>query len=277
VFYTKNFNENITEKVNIILSPEFYWIKKLELNVSLREAKKIAKNVFKLDDKEYIFNAFKLKNKIFVIALKKNLDLKIDKKYINSIHLAQIELYKFECIEAKECIIKKIDDILFCFPKKEDKCINIDEILKNIKLSKNTFNIYNIINIDKRVLFYLMNSLIIFNIFYFIQGISYKKELTKIETKKIALKKYNLPLSLYQLNSIYETLKTEDYKVNKIKKVLEFLSLKFRNFEFKKIAYDGNVFTLIIKTDKNLDSYFKSFNVLDSKIKNNSYIIKFKI
>ena len=277
ILYTKNFNKNITEKVDVILSPEFYWIKKLEVNVSLREAKKIAKNIFKLDDKEYIFDAFKLEDKIFVVALNKNLDLKIDKKHINSIHLAQIEFFKFNCVDTKDCIIKKVDDILFCFHRRDEKCVSIDEVLKNINLSKKTFNVYNVINIDKSVLFYLIFSLIIFNLFYFIQGVSYKQELSKIEKEKISLKRYNMPLSLYQLNSIYEALKDEDNKINKIKKVLEFLSLRFRNFEFKKIDYDGNVFSIVIKTDKNLDSYFKNFNILNSKVENENYIVKFKI
>ena len=275
ILYTRNFNEKIKEKVDVILSPQFYWIKKIEVGVSLKEAKKMAKYFFKLDEKEYIFDAFEINNQFFAIALKKDLNLKIDKKYINSIRLAQIELFNFDCIDVGNYLIKKIDDILFCFPKKNEKCININEILKNIKLSKYTFNIYNIVNIDKNILFYLISSLIIFNIFFFIKGISYKKELVKIETKKISLKKYNMPLSLYQLDSIYIALKNEDNRIIKIKKVLAFLSVKLNRFEFKKISFNKD-FTLVIKTNKNLDSYFKNFNILNSKVQNNNYIIKFK-
>ena len=277
VFYTKNFNKDIKEKVNVILSPEFYWIKKLQMNVPLKEAKKIAKNIFKLNEKDYFFYAFKLDNIIFIIALKKNLNLKIDKKYINSIRIAQIEFYKYKCIDAERCLIKKIDDILFCFIKKNtENCISVDEILKNITLSKYTFNVYNVINIDKKSLFYVFSVLIIFNIVFLIEGISYKNELIKLKKEKLELKKYNIPLNLYQLNSIYETLKNEDKKINKIKKVLEFLSIKLRNFEFKKIDFNRGVFTVVIKTNKNLDNYFKTFNILKSGIKDKNYIIKFK-
>ena len=276
ILYTKNFNKDITEKVDVILSPQFYWIKKLEMKVSLREAKKISKNLFKLDEEEYIFSAFKIDNKIFAVAVKKDLNLKIDKKYINSVRLAQIELYHFDCIDVGDYLIKKIDDILFCFPKKNETCKKIDEILNNIKLSKQSFNLFNVINVDKNILFYLISSLIIFNLFFFIEGFGYKQELTKIEKEKSALQKYNLPLSLYQLNAIYEALKNENEKQNKIKKVLSFLS-KLRNFEFQKIEFNNGVFTISIKTDKKLDGYFKNFNILSSEIKNKIYTLKVKI
>ena len=276
ILYTKNFNKEIKEKVDVILSPQFYWIKKLEMSVSLREAKKIAKNLFKLNEEEYAFSAFKIENKVFAVAIKKDLNLKIDKKYINSVRLAQIELYDFDCIDVGEYLIKKIDDILFCFPKKDENCKKIDEILNNIKLSKQSFNLFNVINVDKNILFYLISSLIIFNLFFFIEGFGYKQELSKIAKEKSALQKYNLPLSLYQLNAIYEALKNENEKQNKIKKVLELLS-RLRNFEFQKIEFNEGVFTIAIKTDKNLDRYFKNFNILSSEIKNKIYIVKVKI
>jgi len=172
--------------------------------------------------------------------------------------------------------MKKIDDILFCFPRKDEKCVYLDEILKNLKLSKYTFNIYNMINIDKNILFYLISSLMILNIFFFIQGFTYKYELNNLEKTKLSLRRYNMPLTIYQLDSIYKVLKNEDVKNNNIKKILEFLSIKLRNFEFKKIEFDKDIFTVVIKTDKNLDSYFKQFHILNSKLENKNYIVKFK-
>ena len=278
IFYTKNFNKTIKEKVDVILSPEFYWIKKLDMNVSLREAKKISKNIFKLNEKDYLFDAFKINNKLFVVALKKDLNVKIEKKYINSIRLAQFEFYSYDCIDIGEFIMKKIDDIFFCFPKKNEECIYVDEILENIKLSKNTFNIFNKINIDKNILFYLISSLMILNIFFFIQGFAYSTKLNNLKKIKLSLRKYNMPLTIYQLNSIYNVLKEENMKNNSIRKVLEFLSLNFRNFEFKRIEFNKDVFTVVIKTDKNLDNYFKQFHIhiLNSKLENKNYIVKFK-
>ena len=277
IFYTKNFNKEIKEKVDIVLSPEFYWIKKLDIDVSLKEAKKIARNIFKVDEKEYFFDAFKIDNKIFVLALKNKLDIKIDKKYINSIRIAQIEFYSFNCIKTDKCLIKKIDDILFCFPVKNENCSLLDEILKNIKLSKYTFNVFNNLNIRKNILFYLFSSLIIFNLIFLIEGIVYKNELKIIKKEKLALKNYNLPLNMYQLNAIYETLNNEDKKINEIKKVLQFLSLNFTQFKLKEIDFDGNIFTITVNTDKNLDNYFKHFHIITSGIKNKNYIVKFKL
>ena len=137
VFYTKHFDKEIKEKVDVILSPEFYWINKIDLDIkSLKEAKKIAKNMFDLDKDKYIFEAIKLDNKFFAVAIKKDLNLKIDKKYINSIRLAQVELYKYEALKSKNKTLKKVDDILFCFPETNENLKSIEEAIKEIKLSK---------------------------------------------------------------------------------------------------------------------------------------------
>ena len=54
ILYTKDFNENINESVNVILSPEFYWIKKVDIeDISLKEAKKLAPSVLKLPVEEF--------------------------------------------------------------------------------------------------------------------------------------------------------------------------------------------------------------------------------
>jgi len=280
ILYTKDFNEKIKEKVDIILSPEFYWIKKIDFKIkNLKEAKKISKNLFKLPNEEYYFDAFKINDNFFVIAIKKNLDIKIEKKYINSIRLAQIELYDYECIKVRNCIMKKIDDILFCLPLKNlnEKCVSIEEILDKIKLSKHTFNIFNIINIDKEILFYIFASLLIFNVTFLMEAINYKYELNKIEKERqILSEKYNLPINNYQLNAILNDLEQEEKRIIKIKKILEYLSkLPIKNF--KKINFDSKIFTIVIESNKKLDKYFKKFKIIDSKIINNKYIIKFKL
>jgi len=60
ILYTKDFNEYINESVNLILSPEFYWIKKVDIkNISLKEAKKLAPSVLKLPINEFFFDAIK--------------------------------------------------------------------------------------------------------------------------------------------------------------------------------------------------------------------------
>ena len=120
ILYTKDFNKQIKEQVNVILSPQYYWIKKIDIPVKNRfTAKKIAKNIFDFDEKEYFFDAVKIKDTYFAIAINKNLKLKIPKKYIKSLRIAQVEFYDYDCLNVSENhSIQKIEDIHFCFPKK---------------------------------------------------------------------------------------------------------------------------------------------------------------
>jgi len=275
VFYTKDFDKEIKEKVDVILSPEFYWINKIDLDIkSLKEAKKIAKNMFDLDKDKYIFEAIKLDNKFFAIAIKKDLDLKINKKYINSIRLAQVELYKYDALKGKNKTLKKVEDILFCFPETNENLKSIEEALKEIKLSKYKIN-FDYLNLNKTTIFYLFFSLIVINLFFFAQGFFYKKELNKLQEKKEYLsKRYNLPLTTYQLDSIYSSLKNQDEKIKKIKKVLELFS-KTR-LKFEKLEFDSKFYNIVVNSNKNLDNYFKKFIIISSKVENKKYIAKLR-
>jgi hypothetical protein len=228
-------------------------------------------------DEGYIFDAFKIDNKYYAVAIKKNLDLKIDKKYIKSLRIAQKELYNYDCLEVSENhSIKKIEDILFCFPK-DESCKKADEVLKNIKLSNYTISL-DTINLDKSSLI-LIFLFFVFLISYFIMGVvSYKKDLALIENKKENLSKYNLPLTSFQLNAIYNNLKKIDLKQKRIKKDLEIFSHTplNKNEEYIKLSYNRN-FYIKIKTSKNLDNYFKNhFKIIESSFNNKIYTAKLK-
>lgn len=279
ILYTKDFNEKINEPVNVILSPHFYWIKKIKIPVkSLNEAKKLAKNIFKLDEKKYKFFALKIDNDYYAIAIEKNLNIKIDKKHIKNIYITQSELKEFDCINIYDkYTIKKIDDLLFCFPKEECKN-NINQILQNIKLSKNKINIFNSIEINKKLFFLFNLSIFIIAVYFIIQGIEYKKEINNLQTENLnLLKENNLPKTTFQLNSILSNLENEFKKQQKIKKSLEVISstpLK-KNEYFLKITYN-KFFILLIKTKRNLDFYFKKYFNINSKQKDGIYKVILK-
>ena len=269
ILYTKDFNENINEPVDVILSPQYYWIKKIDIPIkSLKDAKKIAKSMFKLND-NYLFDAFEIDNKYFAYAIDKNLKLNIDKKYINSIRLAQSELYNYDKINVSQNhSIQKIDDLLFCFPYIEN-APDINEILSNIKLSKNKINLYNKINIDKSVLFMLTAIFVLINLSLVLLYIKNKNSINILNNKKEKIiKKYNLPKTTFQLDSIIDTLKSENIKQKKIRSQLEYITkvpLK-KGEKFLSIGYEKNHFKITVKSNRNLDSYFeKKFKLTSTK------------
>jgi hypothetical protein len=275
VFYTKEFDKEINYPVDVILSPEFYWIKKIDIPIkNLFQAKKIARNIFDLEN-EYIYDAFKIEDKYFAIAVSKNLKLKIDKKYIKSLRIAQMELFSYNCLNINEKYsLKKIEDILFCFPK-DKNCPQIDDVLKNLKLSNYTVSL-DTVNLDKTSLFLIFSSFVFLISYFLISTISYKKELIKIEEKKEKLKKYNLPLTTFQLDAIYNNLKSIDKKQNSLRRDLEIFSntpLK-KNEEYIKLLFNKNYYVKI-KTSKNLDYFFKKhFSIIKSSFNNNIYTAK---
>jgi len=274
ILYTKDFNEDIKEPVNVILSPQFYWIKKIDIPIkSFKEAKKLAKNLFKLDEKRYKFFALKIDKNYYAIAIEKDLKLNIDKKYIKNIYIAQSELKNFNCINVNEkYIIKKIEDLLFCFPKEECQN-NIDEILKNIKLSKNKINLLNTIEINTKNFILINLSILFIAIYFFIQGFAYKKELENIKIKQHKLfENSNLPKTTFQLKAILNNLQSKYKNIQKIKKDLEILTqtpLKKDEY-FLKIKFNKD-FEIEIKTNRSFDFYFKKFFNVNSTIKNGIY------
>ena len=268
ILYTEDFNEKINEPVDVILSPQYYWIKKIDIPIkSLKDAKKIAKSMFKLND-NYLYDAFELNGSFYAYAIDKNLNLNIDKKFINSIRLAQTELYNYDSFNvSKNHSIQKIEDLLFCFPK-ADNAIDINEILPTLQLSKYKVNLFDRINIDKPLLIHIFIIFLLINISLLTNYINNKKAISKIEQEKTTLiQKKHLPKTTFQLNSIILNLQKIDTEQNRLRKNLEFITktpLK-NNEKFQKLAFNKNTFSIEIKTDKSFDKYFsKKFKVVST-------------
>ena len=276
ILYTKDFDKTVTAPVDVILSPQFYWIKKIDVPVkSKAEAKKIAKNLFDLDEKAYHYDAIFLGDIYFAVAIKKDLRLSIEKKYIRSIRLAQTELFDYECINvSKNHSIKKVEDILFCFPH-NDSCPEIDAILPTLKLSKHTIDLYNRIDIDRVSIALLFVGMLFISITFLLQGFEYKKALQTLEAKKETLHtKYHLPTSSYALDAILKKYKKIDAHQTKLRKDLAFFS-RAPVQRFESLQYDGKVYDITARSDKNLDSYFKKrFTILSSRFQKNIYTAK---
>jgi len=266
ILYTKDFNQEINEKVNVILTPEFYWIEKLP-KVSQKIAKKIVKSFFKeLDEKEYNFEVIKIKDMLFGVALPKKLDIKIPKKYINSIKLAQIELFDFDCVKINNNkYLQKIDDILFILPTPKENC---KEEIQDIKLSKKNF--YQSTN--NNILFIALIFAII-NISLFLNIISLKKSTSTLYQKTTNyLKSNNLPTTSFELDSIYQNLLAKQKIQNQIKQKLSLITktpLKKGDY-FLKLSFDKKFF-IIIKASKSYDPYFKKYFKVKSTYQNNLY------
>ena len=276
ILYTRNFDEKIEENVNVILSPQFYWIKKIEAPIKHKfEANQIAHNIFELNNNEYYFDAIELNNTYYAIAIRKDLKLPIDKKYIKSIRIAQCEFNNIECLNLPNNFsLQKVEDIFFCFPGHKDDCICLYNVLDKLSLSNVEFNFFNKMNISKVSATILILSFIFLFLSFIIRGISYKNTLPSIEQKLNALSQYNLPLNTYQLDSIISKLKKENNYQIKLRQYLLFIqNTPLQNKEkFLELKVYKKRFFIKILSHRNFNDYFsKKFKIISSKQYNNKY------
>ena len=260
ILYTKDFNERIDKSVNVILSPEFYWIKKVDIkDISLKEAKKLAASILKLPVDEFFFDAIKKDDEFYVIAIKKDIKIDIDKKFIKSIRIAECEI-KEDCVNLKKGSLKRVGGILFYFNNRCENGVDIKKILDNLKLSKYRFD-YVIASFSKSFYYLLVGSLVLFIVSFLIKGSVYYFEKEKI--KKMS----NFSITTYQLDSMINNLLNKIEKKEKLIKVLKFIQkvpLKEKEY-IKKIEYLGDKVRVVIFGGD--VSYFKKYKY--KKLNNN--------
>jgi len=289
------------EKFDIILSPEFYWVRFFTIPFETKKnISKLLPALFEefLDkDKEYEYYAIKDKDNTYVCFAydSKNIALLLKKFEINSldinaIYFAQNELKNYSYFKFHDSSFSYIDGLLVKIP--EDISIkNEDERevdLDKVKLSKHKINIklysnflnqkyINIILILALILFFL-NITKIFelnaNVKSLEQKIIYEKQTSK------------LPQTMFQTKSILASLRR---KISKQKKIRDKIELIFEYPNFSKInkitslKYKQNYFELIISSNNKSDindfkKYLKNARLkVKTDTNKKSYKLRFKI
>ncbi len=173
-------------------------------------------------------------------------------------------------------MLKKIDDILFCYPNDKSCKTNIKDAIKNIKQSSKKMK-FDAINIDKMTIFMSGFIFLAINIYFLSGFINYKKVSLKLKQKQNELSKYHLPLTQIQLNAIYSKLKKIDSLQQIIRKDLEFFSKTplNKNEEYKILSFENKFYYIKIKTSKNLHNFFsKRFIIKSEEFNKTSYQTK---
>jgi len=271
---------NIDGKVNIILSPSLYWVKKISLPVSsLREVKKLLPSIFEdtLPAGNYSYSAYKSETDveflIFAYEDKKILDILAEKNIsiqnIASIHFAQTELLSIDGamkINDSQSIYIK-DDILVLVP-----CCWIEEKseldLSSIILSKHKITLQQFGHIvDYKSLYGIASVLIVLIIFVFSELFITAQRSKDIADKRDEIfSKNSLKSTMFENKAILSKYKNIHIEQTKIREYLSYiLSLKLKNNE-KITLFNLKNKIIILKfsgTLKNKNSHITS--VLKSK------------
>ncbi len=290
IFFTKKSSKYYEGEYSLILSPEFYWVKRVKLPVNSEyKAKKLAPSVFEgalPKDEEFLYDVKYEKDRdtFIIIAYSPNQISKAIKEKIypgvkiKGIYFAQYELENLQtCIAIDDNIsLGNVDGLLIQVPA---RCVNTDEDIKRylpqLKLHSKKIKIKSIDSeneVDKNSIYYIV-SLLIFLISQQIYYFSYYKDIDKYHQKKIQLlKKYDLPRTSFQLNSIKKSILYE-YKIQKkirdtlanLDKISLNSSEKYYTIDIKQNFVSINIKTTKSRSEKiakEFANYFKISNLV---------------
>ena len=205
----------------VILSPEFYWSKKVKLPVKkLSAAKKLAPSVYdgSLPKGDYSYEVRKEGEEFIVIAydkskisaqLEKNFPAKSD---IKEIYFAQDALGSIkECTSINDAsALSNMDGIIIQVPRKCTNTISmITDHFDSAVLGKNKIKLSASSNelLGRRDLIIAASVLGLLFLSFLTQYIVYKKEISSLDSKRADIVKENgLPSTMIQLRSIKKSL-----------------------------------------------------------------------
>jgi len=234
--------ETIEGKVNIILSPSLYWVKRMLLPVKYaREAKKLLPSIFEdnLPEGKYNYYAYKQEDEYIVFAYSDKLIIDtlamkgISISSVANIYFAQSEIKGIESaltINENQSIYIK-DGILVLVP-----CCWIEESgdldLASIQLSKHSIALEKFGHIVERKSLYKIAAILMMMIFvvaieYFITA---QKTATVLANKDDVFAVYNLKSTTFQNKALLKKYTTVHKKQEKIRDTFsKILSIKLQN------------------------------------------------
>ncbi|MAC85061.1 MAG: hypothetical protein CL624_13105 [Arcobacter sp.] len=284
VFLSKNTQINNTERVNIILSPELYWVRVFDIPVKnviharhvlptlfediLANVSELSFQVIKLEENKYLCFAYVNKN-IYKVIKNSGINLSL----VDSIYFAQNECEKFReftfenksFIYTPNNILTKVPNVML------SNAIDLKENINNIQLSSHKVDIklYNNVLTSKQI-YSISGVILCFSIITIYKFLDYKTQITKINNQiEIEKKQSNLPSSMLQTNSILNKYKSIESKEKRKREFLEYL-LSNSTFKINKINLDKNIVVITFNSiyKVNLEKFLsKKYKIISSKVK----------
>ncbi len=294
VFLYPNRKLNVHTRVDIILSPEFYWVRVFDIPVKnstqarhvvptlfediIDNSSELSFQVIKLEDGKYLCYAYS-NNKIFEAIKNANIPTSL----VNAVYFAQNECIDFKSFKVDDVgFVYTQDGVLVKLPKgMNNDGINLDEKIENINLSVNKVDIkfYNNV-LSTKYIYYIAAILFVVSLLNIVKVFSYSNAIGNIEDKIVRLKaKSSLPSSSVQTNAILKKYKTKVNLEIKKREVLEYI-LESKKFNLSSLELDKNILFLSFENeDKDkLESYIKKkYDILSINTKNMFLNVRIKL
>ena len=291
IFLCSNMKIDETSKVDIILSPEFYWVRVFDIPVKnitqakavipalfediLQEVNKLSYQVIKIKENKYLCFAY-INKKIFEAVKNSGINLSL----VNAIYFAQNECKGFRefCVGDKSFLYTS-DDILVKVPNEVlNQKVVLNDFIENINLSSNKIDIklYNNFLSSKQIYMVLIICTIIFTINFF-KYFVYENEISKLDEKIERIKlSNNLPSSIMQINSIIKANTTIAQKeINKREALFYILA---NSVDIKDLTLQGEVLEInFLNVDKKKKQEYisKKYKIISDT--SNNLILNIKV
>jgi len=294
VFLSQDSKIEATSKVDIILSPEFYWVRIFDIPVKsitqarhvlptlfediLENVRELSFQVIKLEENKYLCFAY-INKKIYEYIKKSGVNLSL----VNAVYFAQNECKDIEQFYINDkSYIYTPDGVLVKIPNAiASNAVSLEEKIDNIDLSSNKIDIklYNNVLTSKQI-YSIVAVFAIISAINFYKLFDYKSEINTLD-EKIEKTKQNskLPSSTLQTNAILKKYKKntslESKKREAISYLLEYKKHKLKSFELEKnmlsLKYEG-------ADKKQVENYISSkYKILSSRVNALELNIKVKL
>ncbi|MEA3521475.1 MAG: hypothetical protein U9R50_00715 [Campylobacterota bacterium] len=297
LFINKQEQINIgNKKVNIVLSPAYYWFKNEVLPVkNVAQAKKLAPSIFDgtIPDAEYSYQVIKFEENFWLFAydnaliVAKLTALGIKSSQINQIYFAQSECYDLietMCIDESFALVSN-ENILSMVPLEYlGTCLPYQEYFSKHKFSKHhiSLNFFKNNFIDEKYIYRLIGVTVTFILIYFASYLILRQDLKQILTKEYTIKEtYKLPQTSFELKGLKRSLEAKETKQLAYREnVKKLLSLKLKSGEYVKkldISAKKASYEIVMKHAKRAEAIKstlkKSFQITSAKVIDKTFYI----
>ncbi len=239
-FLHKNAKPQTEGVFEVILSPQYYWVKKVSLPVKrVGEAKKLAESVFEgsLPEGNYSYEVIASDDGEFILIAydRDSITEELEKVFTQNAKVQGVRFAQYECKDLDECCsidddtsLVNLNGLLVQIPRNcTDPKLKVQEYIRTIKPSSHKVKLgtLDVEVMDKRTFVYLAAAVTLFAGAFLLEYVDYKKETGKLEeTKQTLVQKYNLPATTMQLKSIQNRLTKLFHTQKKMRDILYAIS-----------------------------------------------------
>jgi len=282
---------------DVILSPQFYWVKKVELPVKrVSQALSLAESVYanSLPAGDFAFEASKSGEEFVIIAYdKEKISQVLKEKFIKNAKVSGIYFAQNEFSELDGCCgidqnnsLINLNGLVLQVPRVcTESRKEITSYLENKKLSRNKISLgaFESSVVDAKEFYLLAAGVAILFASFVMDTINYKSEISSLEKQRVELvSKYDLPQTSIQLASIKKSLTKTFTTQKKIRDALFGVnSVKLKKGEFiESIKANSKETVIVIKVDSNnreqeiKRELSKTINVKSTNVENDNLTIR---